>query len=1130
MPNVGYATLSIIPVAKGIEGKLANAVGPGVKATGLKAGKQMGDAVAQGLDQAKAQVQAASEKLAKARGKEEDTANKVRVAELKLQELRDSGRAKASSIEAAEGRLTKAKRDAKTASDQTAAAEKKLTAANDDLAKASDTTSDKVGLLHKATGKAAGGLGTLGEAMARIPGPIGAAGIGISGMSTKFGELADSSTGALVSKENLGKLAVGATAVAATVGTALYKIGSSFDDVSATIRIGTGATGDELAGLEDVATSIGTTIPVSFGDAADAVTTLSTATGATGDDLEALSTQVLNASRLLGEDAASNAEGFGKVLNQWSMDAGQGADAVDGLFKVTQTYGSSFGNLTNQLNTYGSVLQNAGFSMEDSAVLFGKLEQSGLSVSRIMPGLNKAFRDWASDGKDVKATLQEQVDAIKNAETSTDALAIATEQFGAEGAQRLTTGIRNGSFAIDDLAGSLGDTTGIVAEADQDTRTFAESWQILKNKGLEAIKGPAEKVFGLITTGVNAVADFAGQNEWVADTLKTVGTILLPMVGTFLGIVGAVKAWTIAQAALNVVMSMNPIGLIITALVGLVAGLVLAYKKSETFRNIVQAAWEGIKTAVSAVWNGFLKPVFAAWKVAFKAAGTAATWLWNNAIVPAWNGIKAIISGAWTGVIEPIFDGFKSAIDIVGDAATWLYDNAIKPAWDGISSAIGAVWDFISPIFDKLGAAFGTIGDIASNVGDGIKTAFSGVVGVMKKPLNMLGEVLKKVPRSIFGFDIPGASTIHDWGETLAGLATGGTIGARRDSRGRLTGPGTGTSDSILGVNGRGIPQVRVSTGETVMNKRTSDANPELLAALNAGWVPSPAFLAAMIPGLSRGGVVQAIAQSAADHGMGRQGAVIGTMTGLAESGLRVLANPAVPDSYNYPHDGEGYDHDSIGVFQQRQAGWGTTADRMDPKRSADMFFDALAGVPGWETMDPALAAQAVQRSAFSDGSNYRPHLPEAERLVDQAGDLPDSSEFNGLGPSGDLPGFGDTGADPSTTSGAAATGAAYDESMGQKVYVTNWPSSYSSSTGGTATLAPATGTTSPEATAVDADDTKGPLAQARGFIDDNGEDIAETLAGLGLGITVNNYGPNPVGAWKRAADRRVRKVRLSNR
>lgn len=54
------------------------------------------------------------------------------------------------------------------------------------------------------------------------------------------------------------------------------------------------------------------------------------------------------------------------------------------------------------------------------------------------------------------------------------------------------------------------------------------------------------------------------------------------------------KGLAVAQAALNAVLSANPIGLVVAALAALAAGLVTAYHTSETFRNIVNGAFQAV--------------------------------------------------------------------------------------------------------------------------------------------------------------------------------------------------------------------------------------------------------------------------------------------------------------------------------------------------------------------------------------------------------------------------------------------------------------------------------------------------------------------------------------------------------
>lgn len=129
-------------------------------------------------------------------------------------------------------------------------------------------------------------------------------------------------------------------------------------------------------------------------------------------------------------------------------------------------------------------------------------------------------------------------------------------------------------------------------------------------------------------------------------------------------------------------------------------------------------------------------------------------------------------------------------------------------------------------------------------------------------------------------------------------------------------------------------------------------------------------------------------------EGVGRPGITIALMAALTESTLRQLANTGTyPESGDYPNDGNGSDHDSLGLFQMRpQSGWGTVADLMDPTYQAKAFFGGPTGpnypsprglldIPGWQQMDPGEAAQAVEVSAYPD--RYRNYEPVAEAIVD---------------------------------------------------------------------------------------------------------------------------------------------------
>ncbi|WP_443069982.1 hypothetical protein [Subtercola sp. YIM 133946] len=99
------------------------------------------------------------------------------------------------------------------------------------------------------------------------------------------------------------------------------------------------------------------------------------------------------------------------------------------------------------------------------------------------------------------------------------------------------------------------------------------------------------------------------------------------------------------------------------------------------------------------------------------------------------------------------------------------------------------------------------------------------------------------------------------------------------------------------------------------------------------------------------------IANASVTLGLPTAAQTLGVQTVIGESTLR---NINYGDGAINP---DGSVADSIGLFQQ-QSSWGTVAQRMDPTASATLFFTRLAGVAGWETMDPSLAINSVQGNA----------------------------------------------------------------------------------------------------------------------------------------------------------------------
>lgn len=117
----------------------------------------------------------------------------------------------------------------------------------------------------------------------------------------------------------------------------------------------------------------------------------------------------------------------------------------------------------------------------------------------------------------------------------------------------------------------------------------------------------AQKVALVSRLGALASAAWTAA-QWLWNGAMTVGQALLSVgrLAAYYAMMGliniATKAWTAAQWLLNAAMSANPIGLVIIAIAGLAAGLVILYQRSEEVRVAMNTLWSNLKTgAVSAI-------------------------------------------------------------------------------------------------------------------------------------------------------------------------------------------------------------------------------------------------------------------------------------------------------------------------------------------------------------------------------------------------------------------------------------------------------------------------------------------------------------------------------------------------
>ena len=303
---------------------------------------------------------------------------------------------------------------------------------------------------------------------------------------------------------NLKAVAIGTAFVAGTglaikaavdMGKALYNLGSEFDSAYDAIRVGTGATGEDLVALQDTMKDVYTSIPATMEDSAKAIADYNTRLGLTGDELADMSKKALQVSSMLETDLETTIESSSKAMQQWGIDSKDMGDKMDYIFKVSQSTGMGFDELMINMQQYGPQLQEMGYSFEQASALMGQMEKAGVNTSEVLGAMKKAVGTLAKEGINASDGMQLYYEKIKNAGTAAEATALANEVFGARAGSTMAAAIRDGSLAVDELTKSLQGNSESIDKAYWDTADFAEKWGLLQNKFKVAFEPVAMAVF-----------------------------------------------------------------------------------------------------------------------------------------------------------------------------------------------------------------------------------------------------------------------------------------------------------------------------------------------------------------------------------------------------------------------------------------------------------------------------------------------------------------------------------------------------------------------------------------------------------------------------------------------------------
>lgn len=258
----------------------------------------------------------------------------------------------------------------------------------------------------------------------------------------------------------------------------------------------------------------------------------------------------------------------------------------------------------------------------------------------------------------------------------------------------------------------------------------------------------ATKVLVLVVGGLAAAVVIANAAMAAGAALTALWTAATKVAAA------ATKVWTAAQWLLNGALSANPLALVILAVIGLAAAIVIAWKNSATFRNIVTNSFDAVKTAASAVWN----------------------WIKSN-----WPLLLAILTGPIgiaVGIIVKNWDKVETAVaavkTVIGTIVGAVQRVKDSPALQAVDNAFGTVFGAVKSLINSVGGAIDSvIGKVSSAV-----SAVNNLAGKVSSVVSAAGKLGGKIPGFARGtsFAPGGIALVGERGPELVNLPRGSEV------------------------------------------------------------------------------------------------------------------------------------------------------------------------------------------------------------------------------------------------------------------------------------------------------------------------------------------------------------------
>lgn len=513
------------------------------------------------------------------------------------------------------------------------------------------------------------------------------------------------------------------------------KVGNEFQAQMSRVQAIAGATGGELDKMKRQAIELGAKTAFSAKEAAQGMENLASAGFQVNEIMDAMP-GVLDLAAVSGGDVAASSEAMASSLRAFGLEAGQAGHVADVFARAAADTNAETVDMAEAMKYVAPVAHSMGLSLEETAASIGIMADAGIkgsqagttlrgALSRIakptkamvksMDQLGVSFYD--ANGKMIP--LREQIAQLKTAtagltqeernrhlvtlygQNSLSGM-LALLDAGPEKLDKMTNALINSDGAAREMAETMQDN--LASKIEQMGGAFESAaiviQQILEpalTKVVGGITKLIEAFLNMSPVGQKMVVIFAGMVAALGPLLLIAGTVITTMVKL------RIAMQFLGSAFMG---TMGTIALVVAAFYALVAVFMIAYTKSERFRNLIDSLAPAIK----------------------KGLGVAVEWTAEK--------------------LKVLWEWLQKATEKVkefGSAISSKVANTLQQFGINLGQAGSSIGSFISSGLERLGGAFGKVGgvmSIAASVLTKVGLAFFGITGPLGLVISLVVSFL----------------------------------------------------------------------------------------------------------------------------------------------------------------------------------------------------------------------------------------------------------------------------------------------------------------------------------------------------------------------------------------------------